>query len=66
MKQDLELGKGSLKELQRENSNKQQEIENLKVELLVTERNFQASEDRVGKLRDRYCQLIEQETETEV
>ena len=55
-----------MKKVQRENDNKQYEIESLKLELKTVEENFKASSESMKELGDRCCTLIEQETENQV
>ncbi len=66
LKQTLEKEGCKMKKVQRENDNKQCEIESLKLELKTVEENFKASSESMKELGDRCCTLIEQETENQV
>ena len=66
LKEELANGYDAVMEGQRDNDHKQIEIESLKMILQTTEQNFQTSRERMTELSERYCRLIEQETENEV
>ena len=66
LKEELANGYDAVMEGQRDNDHKQIEIESLKMILETTEQNFQTSRERMTELSEKYCRLIEQETENEV
>ena len=66
LKQELEIKGCMIKEVQRENDNKEYEIERIKLELKTLEENFEASRQNMKELDERCCSLIEQETKNQV
>ena len=66
LKQELESKGCKIKEVQRENDNKEYEIERIKLELKTVEENFEASRQNMKELDERCCSLIEQETKNQV
>jgi peptidoglycan hydrolase CwlO-like protein len=66
LKLELESAGCKISEVQRENDNKQYEIERLKLELKTIGENFEISRENMKELRDRCCSLIEKETENQV
>ena len=66
LNQELENEACKVKKMQRENDNKQYEVERLKLELRTVEENFETSREQMREMGNRCCALTEQETENQV